>query len=143
MAKFLTPLINEDITAKYSRIYEPFIFESDVLKKNCLNPRVEVPIGFVHDYESVPVIKGSSKRGGVGHDYLSRKDSVPVVTKKIAADVYFEIMEFRDGLSDKGTTLGTFSLWMRRWIKYGVVRVWTGYFHKFSVNATYEEMCGG
>ena len=74
------------------------------------------------------------------HDYLCRIDSVPVVAKKQAAEVYYEIMECRDGLPDKETTLGAVSLFFRRWIKYGVVRVWPGYFHKHTVNATYEEM---
>lgn len=138
MAKILTPLINEDIDARFARLHAIFSIWSDVL--NC---RVDAPVGFIHDYESVPVIKGTSKRGGVIHDYLCRKDSVPVVTKKQAAQVYFEVMECRDGLQDINTTLGAASLWMRRWIKYGVVRVWPGYFHKHKVAATYEEMREG
>lgn len=137
MSKFLTPLINEDITYKYSRIHEPFRFYSEVLK--C---EVEVPPGFVHDFESVPIIKGTSKRGGVGHDYLSRTDSVPVVSKGTAAAVYFELCESRDGLADKETALGSFNLWWRRWVKWGVVRIWPGYFHKFEVMASYEEISG-
>lgn len=137
MAKILTSLINEDITSKYSRLYARFAVYSDVL--GCV---VEAPIGFVHDYESVPVIKGTSKRGGVIHDYLSRSDSVPVVTKKQAADVYLEVMKCRDGLPDKGTTLGAFSLWLRRWVKYAVVLVAPRYFHRHKVMATFEEMSG-
>jgi len=141
MAKFLTPLINEDIDAWYSRIYEPFIFESDVLKKAGYDPRVEVPIGFVHDYESVPIIKGTSKHGGVGHDYLSRIDSVPCVTKKIAADVYFEIMKSRVAEKIPHKKYFTrFNLWWRRWLKWGTVIIAPGYFHKHKVMATYEEM---
>ena len=137
MTKILTPLINEDIDARFSRLYQPFAVLSDVL--GCM---IEVPSGFVHDYESVPVIQGTSKRGGVIHDYFCRIDSVPVVSKKQAADVYFEIMECRDGMPDRETALGDFSLWFRRWIKYSVVRVWPGYFHKHKVAATYEEMSG-
>lgn len=135
MTKILTPLVNEDIDSCFARLYAPFAIWSDVL--GC---KVEAPAGFVHDYESVPVIKGTSRRGGVIHDYLSRKDSVPVVTKKQAADVYLEIMACRDGLSDKGGALGAINLFARRWFKYGVVLVWPGYFHKHSVAATYEEM---
>lgn len=137
MTKILTPLINEDIDARFSRLHQPFAVLSDVL--GC---KIEVPSGFVHDYESMPVVKGTSKRGGVIHDYLCRIDSVPVVTKQQAADVYFEVMECRDGLPDRETPLGNFSLWLRRWIKYSVVRVWPGYFHQHKVAATYEEMSG-
>jgi hypothetical protein len=137
MAKILTPLINEDITYKYSRIHAPFAVESDVL--GCV---ITCPVGFVHDYESVPVVQGTSKRGGVIHDYLCRMDSVPVVTKKQAADVYLEVMKCRDGMPDRETLLGAFSLWVRRWIKYSVVLVAWKYFHKHKVMATFEEMSG-
>ena len=125
MTEILTPLINQDIDYKYSQIFVPFKVESDILK--CT---IVVPKGFIHDYESVPLIKGTSKSGGVVHDYLCRIDSVPVVTKKVAADVYLEIMKYRC------------NSWWRRWLKYGVVRVWPGYFHKHTVEATYEEMSG-
>ena len=137
MAKILTPLINEDIDARFARLHAVFAVYSDVL--DCV---VEAPVGFVHDYESVPVIKGTSKRGGVIHDYLCRIDSEPVVTKKQAADVYLEVMKCRDGLPDRGTALGAFSLWLRRWVKYGFVRVWPGYFHKHIVSASFTEMSG-
>lgn len=137
MTKILTPLINEDIDSRFARLHAPFAVWSDVL--GC---KVEASPGFVHDYESVPIIKGTSKRGGVIHDYLSRKDSVPVVTKKQAAEVYLEVMACRDGLPDRETPLDAFSLFLRRWMKYSVVRVWPGYFHKNKVNATYEEMSG-
>ena len=137
MARILTPLINEDIDSRFARLHKPFAIWSDVL--GC---KVKAPEGFIHDYESVPVIKGTSKRGGVIHDYLCRIDSEPVVTKKQAADVYLEVMVCRDGLPNRETTLGAASLFIRRWIKYGVVRVWPGYFHKNRVNATYEELRG-
>ena len=135
MTKILTPLINEDIDSRYARLHAPFAVESDVL--GCV---ITVPAGFVHDYESVPVIRGTSKRGGVIHDYLCRIDSVPVVTKKQAAEVYLDVMACRDGLPDKDTSLGAFSLWFRRWVKYSVVRVWPGYFHVHTVAATYEDL---
>jgi len=102
-----------------------------------------VPPEFVHDYESVPIFRGSSKKGGVGHDYLSRKDSVPVVTKKVAAQVYFEVMEYVNVTEvPRNAWFRRFRFWWRRWLKYGVVRVWPGYFHKHKVMATYEEMSG-
>lgn len=142
MAKILTPLVNVDIDYKYSRIHEPFIFESEVLEAVGLSSRVEVPTGFVHNYESVPFFKGTSKSGGVGHDYLCRSDCKPEgVTKKIAADVYFEIMETSDQRKATGN-LQLIRFWFRRWLKYSVVLVAPGYFHKHKVNATYEEMSG-
>jgi len=138
MTKILTPLINRDINYKYSCIHEPFQVESDILK--CT---ITVPAGFVHDYESVPLIKGTSKRGGVIHDYLCRTDSDPVVSKKVAANVYLEVMKCRDGRSDKETDFKKFSLWWRRWLKWAVVMVAWGYFHKHNVMATFEEMSKG
>lgn len=141
MTTILTPLINEDIDARYARLHARFAIWSDVL--GC---KVEAPAGFVHDYESVPIVKGTSKRGGVIHDYLCRKDSIPVVTKAQAADVYFEVMECRDGLvyAEGVCPIWTdaLSMWLRRWGKYGVVRVWPGYFHQHKVSASYEEMSG-
>jgi len=146
MGKFLTPLINEDIDAQYSQIYAPFIFEIETLK--CT---ITVPVGFVHDYESIPIIKGTSKRGGVIHDYLCRIDSIPVVTKKQAADAYLEAMECRDIFYKKDSLetkeqkegiLARLNMWCRRWIKYAVVLGAPGYFHKHKVMATYEEMSG-
>lgn len=141
MAKILSPLINEDIDYKYSRIHEPFIIELETLAQVGLKSRVEILAGFVHDYESVPLFRGTSKTGGVVHDYLCRKDSAPLVTKKIAADCYFEVMESSDRLKADGN-LQLVKFWFRRWGKYSVVLFWPGYFHKHSVNATYEEMAG-
>jgi len=135
MGKFLTRLCNEDIDdSTFSRLLEPFGFYSDILGR-----AIEVPKGFVHDYESVPLIRGTSKRGGVIHDYLSRINSVPVVTKKQAADVYFEVMETK-AAEDCKTVLDKYDMWRRRWIKYLVVLAWPGYFHKNLVEATYEEL---
>jgi hypothetical protein len=94
-----------------------FRFHSDVLAQ-----WVEIPVGFTCDWESVPLFKGTSKVAGFIHDYLSRYDSVPKVTKKVAADVYMEFMKYR------GTPF------FKRWIKYSIVLVWPGYFHKKSVN---------
>jgi len=141
MARIITPLINEDIDYKYSRIYEPFIVDLETLADLGLKYRVEIPRNFVHDYESVPMFKGTSKTGGVIHDYLCRIDSDPIVTKKIAADCYFEIMEGSDKLKAAGN-MQLFRFWFRRWAKYSVVVVWPGYWHKHRVNATYEEMSG-
>jgi len=110
---------------KYYRLLAPYRFKSKVL--GCT---ITVPKGFVYDKESVPIITGTSVRGGLIHDYLCRIDSKPVVTKKQAADVYLEVMTGRK------------NAWWRRYIKYWVVRYAFGYFHKFSVLSTYEEITG-
>jgi hypothetical protein len=141
MARIITPVINQDIDYKFSRIHEPFIIELETLCDLGIQSCVEVPTGFVHDYESVPLFKGTSKTGGIVHDYLCRSDSMPLVTKKIAADCYFEVME----TSDKWKATGNLQLiqyWLRRWAKYSVVLVAPGYFHRHKVMATYEEMSG-
>ena len=123
MADFKSKLITEEIDSKYARIIEPFVYYSDILGQSVI-----VPPNFVFDYESVPVIKATSKRGGTIHDYLCRTDSVPVVSKKVAAQVYLEAMTVRK------------TSWWRRYIKYWAVRIAWNYFHKFKVLATYEEL---
>jgi len=142
MTQIFTPLITENIdNERFVRLTAPFIFESDELKKFGLQSRVEVPVAFVQDFESVPLVRGSNKRGGTAHDYLCRKDSVPVVTKSQAAAVYLEIMAYTYAISDR-------SWWQRfkdfniRWFKWGVVRVAPDYFHKHKVMATCEEITG-
>ena len=125
MSNFLSKLITEEIDSKYARIIFPFVYYSDLL-----DDIIEVPSGFVFDYESVPIIRGTSKRSGTLHDYLCRIDSIPVVTKKVAADVYLEAMTERKN-----------ARW-RRYIKYWAVRIAWGYFHKFKVASTYKEISG-
>lgn len=140
MTKVLTPLITEDIdNYRFVRLKEPFVFESDVLKKYGLKSRVMIPVGFVMDYESVPLIRGTNKRGGAGHDYLSRIDSIPVVTKAIAAEVYREIMNYCYQLEERNWEQKARDC-IRAWVKWGFVYCWPRYFHKYKVNATYEEI---
>jgi len=140
MTKILTPLVTEDIdNCRFVRLVQPFIFESDVLKKYHLEYHVKLPTGFVMDYESVPIVRGTNKRGGAAHDYLSRIDSIPICTKEIAAEVYREIMNYCYSLENKHwwEKVADFT---RSWVKWGVVRVAWGYWHKHKVSASYEEM---
>jgi hypothetical protein len=140
MAKILSQLINEDLDYRFSMIHEPFKVELKTLDDLGLQAVIEIPKGFIHDYESSPFKSlMTSKTGGVVHDYLSRSDSEPVVTKKICADCYFEIMEGSDRLKATGN-FQLFKFWLRRWAKYSAVLVAPGYFHKHKVFATYEEM---
>ncbi|MCK5783859.1 MAG: DUF1353 domain-containing protein [Desulfobacterales bacterium] len=103
------------IDYKYSELTKDFVFFHSALG------RVVIPNGFTMDWESVPLLKGTSKVGGLIHDYLCRIDSVPVVTKKVAANIYLDIMKFR-GVS-----------WWRRYVKYWIVRAAPRYFHKMKV----------
>ena len=109
------------IDYKRSRLVAPFFFQSDVLKDLDLKDQVLIPADFEMDWESVPFLKGTSKVAGLIHDYLCRKDSDPLVTKRIAADVYKEFLIFR-GAS-----------WWRWRAKYWTVRMAPGYFHKLKV----------
>ena len=131
--RFLSPLISEILTYKYCKLHEPFVYYSAILK--CI---IKVPAEFVNDYESVPGIRGTSKRGGVVHDYLCREDSKPVVSKKVAADVYSEAVKLSNQLRNKGKE--SIVMMFKRYGKYWTVRVAPGYFHKHSVLATYKEM---
>jgi hypothetical protein len=108
--------VTQVIDYRWSRLVKKFVFFSDIIG------RVEIEPGFIFDWESVPVFRGTSKAAGLPHDYLSRKDSVPKVSKKVAADVYLEVMKY----------IGT--PFLRRWLKYSVVLVWPGYFHKKSIH---------
>jgi len=115
----------EEIDHKYVRFLRPYRFKSHIL-----DTVIVVPAGFVCDRESIPLIRGTSIRGGYIHDYLCRIDSIPVVTKKQAADVYLEVMKYRG------------NPWARRYAKYWAVRLAGGYFHKLKVNASYEDITG-
>ncbi len=134
---YMTKLIVEAIDHKYVRLVETSTFESKVLNKSGFSPTVTVPVGFVFDYESVPripiiyaLLGHTSKRGGVGHDYLYRKDSIPTVPKPIADKVYVEIMTARG------------NPWIIRKLKYWGVKIGGGSsYHKLKVDAMYEEVC--
>lgn len=142
MTRILTTLDRRNIdNYKYEVLINPFIFESDKLKEANLQYRVEVPAGFVFDEESVPWVRGTNKRGGTAHDYLCRSDSVPLVTKALAASVYLEIMAYTYEITDR-SYWQHFKDFTRRWFKWGVVYVAPGYFHKFKVTATCKEICG-
>jgi len=132
---FLSKLIYEDLPGgKYIRLYLPFSYYSELL--GCI---VEVPKGFVCDKESVPIIKSTSARGGIIHDYFSRMDSKPVVTKQIAADLYLEAQTARDEILNEGW-FKRLSRKFRRQTKTLVVRIAPGYFHKFKVLSILEEI---
>lgn len=133
-SQFLSPLITENlIDGRFVRLHKPFKYFSAIL-----NHGVEIPARFICDYESVPFFKASSKRGGVIHDYFSRKDSVPVVTKQMAASLYLEAQKCRDEMLGEGF-FKRLDRAIRRNIKTWVVRIAWGYFHKLNVLSPIED----
>lgn len=134
-SKFLSMLIVEPLLdGRFVRIHKPFKYFSEILNKE-----IEIPAGFICDYESVPLIKATSKRGGVVHDYFCRKDSIPVVTKQQAASLYLEAQKCRDEILKEGW-LKRLNRMIRRNVKCLVVRVAPGYFHKLNVLSKLEEV---
>ena len=136
--EFRTDLVTKElIGSKYAELTRNFAYYSAVLKQV-----ISVPPGFICDYESVPIFKATSKRAGVIHDYLCRVDSDPIVSKQTAAAVYGEAQQLRDSIVVKGK----FKMAWRAllcWFKTSTVRVAFGYFHKFTVGATLEEIRKG
>ena len=133
--KFLSDLIVKDIFgSRYIELYLPFAYYSEILNKIVL-----IPAGFVCDYESVPLVKSTSKVGGVVHDYFCRKNSKPVVNKQMAASLYLEAQICRDAMLNEGW-FKRLDRAFRRQFKTLVVRVAPGYFHKFKVLSTLEEI---
>lgn len=129
------------------------------------------PGGLVFDFESVPRLlrapTGENKRGGTTHDGVCRKGVkgpdqavelvCPGMTKSIAADIYFEIMEYTDSVDKERfkkenhpwlpvpviVPVITFKEWLRRQIKSNFVRVWPGdFFQKYDLDATCMEVAG-
>jgi hypothetical protein len=117
----------------FVRLQRLFLFYSTILGRwSC------IPVGFVYDEESVPLLKGTNPESGAIHDYLCRVDSDPCVTKDVAAQVYYEFQAYYDNL-DRGWFMRTWNL-IKRKLKTKVVEMAPGYFHKYRVNATYEEL---
>ena len=121
---------------------------------------VWAPTGFVFDFESIPNWLrgpvGTNKRGGAAHDPVSRRGFIPGITKALGAAVYFEIMDYCDALDTERFRVSNSPYipdavvvpyvqakdWSRRWVKYGVVRVWPGYWQKHELMATCQEIAG-
>ena len=109
-------------TLKGARLFaltEPFRFYSMVL-----GTKVIIPTGFICDFESIPLIRGLCRTGGLIHDYLCRYDSKPISTKRQAADIYREALQY---FGHPAWKIG---------IKYWAVRMAWGYFHKKRVLGT-------
>ena len=97
MSRFLTELdvrLKDDDTLWI--ILSPLIYESDMLG------RIEVPVGFLTDFASVPRIPivyrlygDRAHRESTLHDYLYRVDSLPSVTYSQANKAFLEAMKSR------------------------------------------------
>jgi len=114
--KIIATPVTRIVNAKYSQLVEPFLFYSEILGR-----WVTIPVGFIFDWESVPMFRGSNPVCGLIHDYLCRKDSDPVVSKMVAADVYSEFMIYMK------------TPWWKQQLKHKSVIVAWGYFHKLNV----------
>ena len=112
--------ITQVIDYRYSRLIHSFSFYSDILGYLCIIPR-----NFIIKCDSTWKMPNVPK---LMYNYLCRKDSIPNVTKKQAADVYLEFLKYR------GTS------YMIRYAKYWTVKMTMGYFHKHDVFDTYKEL---
>ena len=122
------------------RTIAPFPFYSTILKRWST-----IPLGFIYDEESVPVLRGTNPEAGAIHDYLCRKDSDPVVDKLTAAAVYREFIAYYSSIEPKQSN--RFKAWLnavydyiKMRIKPDAVIVAPGYFHKLPVMATLEQV---
>lgn len=144
MRKVFSPYRIERISGdpRYVQMLSDFGFYSGILDRFC-----KISAGFIHDEESVPLLKGTNPEAGLIHDYFSRYDSDPVVDKKTAALIYQEFQKYYDDQEIR-KRLHRFWDWIRRGTKIGVVGVAgvfgvVPYFHKHSVLATYKELKDG
>jgi hypothetical protein len=88
MSHFLDPLDIRVLKDKVFLTLAPFRYESDLL--GCV---IEVKQGFYTDLASFPILPlVVADLPSVIHDYLYRKNSVPLVTKKQADLVFKEAM---------------------------------------------------
>ena len=119
---------------RYVRLLETFRFYTEIIGFYCY-----IPKGFVLDLESVPLIRGTNPEAGAIHDYFCRFDSIPIVSKEMAAEIYEEFQVYYDAM-ESGNWFNRAWDWVRRRVKTRVVEITPSYFHKFSVVTTYEEM---
>jgi len=132
--------------SRHCRFIMPFSAVSNIVGK------FSIPVDFICDFESVPVIKGTNNEAGAVHDYFSRYNSIPVVSKLICARLYLEFQAYYDALERPIWSMGKVKYildipcrawdFVRRWVKTGIVLCAPGYFHRLSVEASYDQVCG-
>ena len=96
MAGFITELDVRCINDGRWKLDSPLRYLSDIVGL------IDVPAGFETDFASVPRVPilytffgDRAHREAVLHDYLYRKDSIPMVERSQADDVFFEAMDER------------------------------------------------
>lgn len=123
MSNFETDLDTRVLNDRVYQLNCPLIYRSDTLGL------IAVPAGFQTDFASVPRLPiiyemwgDRAHREAVIHDYLYRKDSIPVVDRAIADSVFKEAMK---------STGKPWRIWWWMWMG---VRAggWTAY-HKLKV----------
>lgn len=135
---------------RYVKNTEAWSFYSTVVRDWC-----DAPAGFVHDTESVPIIRGTNREAGAGHDLVCRYDFVTrqkglSPTKLQAARIYLELQRYFDGIRrDSGLRqdrlrecLSRGGERIKRGVKTAIVIVAPGYWRRHKVAATYEELRG-
>ena len=121
MSEVETKLLDNN---KYVQLTKPFFFFSDIL-----NQELIIPAGFISDFESIPIVQGTSKRAGLCHDYCYRINSVPTMSRGVADTIYFEIMTYRGNPT-----------W-RKYLKFWAVKLFgKRSYHKLMVEATIDEI---
>jgi hypothetical protein len=138
---------------RYIRHIAPWSFYSTVVDDWC-----DAPTGFVNDTESVPFVRGSNRESGAGHDLTCRTNFVTrekkiSPTKLQSARIYLELQKYFDAMERKRWDNSTWKVWAKdqpnrfldfvtRYGKAGFVAVCPDfvYWHKYTVEATYEEM---
>jgi hypothetical protein len=117
----------------YKRLIADYRMYSTTVEKWFL-----IPKGFVYDEESTPW-RGENPIAGLVHDFVSRKGVLD--SKILAARVYLEFQRYEDSLRDRPWyTRAWDSVW--RGLKAATVAIVPSfvYWHKYSINATAEEM---
>ena len=129
------PQLEPVLGTRFKHLTQDFRAYSEYLKA-----WIHIQKGFYYDEESTPW-RGENPLAGLIHDFLSRYDAVPCVTKWQAAMVYKEFQEYEDSLIDRKWYA---KAWDCSWrlLKSGFVAVcvYPAYWHKYSVNATAEDM---
>lgn len=89
MSKFLTSLVVEDIEGSSWKLKEPLLYHSSLLSKT-----IEIPIGFISDFASVPRLPvawllagGIANNSATVHDFIYR--TKPHICNRRKADLVF------------------------------------------------------
>ena len=132
-AEFLSSLVSENIDGRFFHLEKPLVYYS--AKMECM---ITVPVDFVFDNESIPripvlyaMLGRTSDRAGCIHDYVCRKDSIPIVSMSLAAKLYVE--------ANRSRGINMFSCWLK-WMGVFCSSPVVKYHHKHKVMVSYKEI---